>query len=250
MASTNATTPSAVIDAGDGDGEEGGGNMMGGMIGLGLVLAVVGSIMWYIRKERLKRLGDESGRKSQNSSWSSKDFKGDQDRADHERKEEEKKRDERRLKDMERMEAGQSTEDVKNAERANDEQRKVSNDCACVVRAAREQSTCASEHRVGGASTCASEHMCGHVRASTCAAEHMCGRAHVRPSTCAAEHMCGRAHVRPCRPQGGFGGSPPHGPRFCPLLPQKSSSAFFFERAHERLTAAAPSSSSEPTRDG
>jgi hypothetical protein len=31
-------------------------------------------------------------------------------------------------------------------------------------------------------------------------------------------------------------------PRFCPLLPQKSSSAFFFERAHEIRMAAAPSS--------
>jgi len=31
--------------------------------------------------------------------------------------------------------------------------------------------------------------------------------------------------VRPRRPQGGFGGSPPDNPRFCPLLPQKDSRA-------------------------
>jgi hypothetical protein len=34
-----------------------------------------------------------------------------------------------------------------------------------------------------------------------------------------------RHPVRPRRPQGGFGGSPPDSPRFCPLLPQKSSNS-------------------------
>jgi hypothetical protein len=41
---------------------------------------------------------------------------------------------------------------------------------------------------------------------------------------CATERMCACAHVRPRRQQGGFGGSPPDSPRFCPLLLQKSTS--------------------------
>jgi hypothetical protein len=54
----------------------------------------------------------------------------------------------------------------------------------------------------------------------------------------------------------GRGGDSSDSPRFCPLLPQKSScSDFFFERANERRIAAAPSSSCSlrlrsPMRDG
>jgi hypothetical protein len=54
------------------------------------------------------------------------------------------------------------------------------------------------------------------------AAEHLCGQSHVRPSACAAEHVCGRARL--AGRGGGFGGSPPDNPRFCPLLPQMCSS--------------------------
>jgi hypothetical protein len=129
------------------------------------------------------------------------------------------------------LEAGTCASEAKRSEpvRVCGRARVRPNGRARVRRASVRPSTCAAEHVCGRArvrpSTCAVEHMCGRARAHVwpcmCAVEHMCGRPRVRLSICAVEHVCGRAHVRPRRPQGGFGGSPPDSPRFCPLLPQK-----------------------------